>query len=106
MAVLTPLHFPPQVHRLRRGQLLLPLAVAGLFFLAVVLGAFHHHEDLTNHPNCAICAVAHHAPAVTVAPPTLVAITLPQLSTLIVPPLLTVVLTRPTTSLRSRAPPR
>ena len=106
MSVLTPLNSPLQPHRLQGLQRLLPLAAAGLFFLAVVLGAFHFHEDLTTHPDCAICAVAHHAPAVTVPPPTLVDITLPELPAQFASPYLTVGITHPPTSLRSRAPPR
>ena len=106
MSVSDVLPISPRTQRLRGVQLLLPLAVAGLLFLAVVLGALHHHEDLTHHPECAICAVLHHAPAVTVTPPTLVAITLSEMSTLIAAPLLAVILTRPNRSLRSRAPPR
>jgi hypothetical protein len=31
--------------------------------VAVLLGSFHHHDDEQDHPDCSICAVAHHQPS-------------------------------------------
>jgi hypothetical protein len=88
----------------RRRQLLLSLGLAMLFLVAVLLGSIHHHHDLQDHPNCAICAVAHHPgiePAAP-APPAVYPPALPVLFGLLVP---AAVIARPTSTLRSRAPP-
>jgi hypothetical protein len=31
-----------------------------LFVLATIAMAFHHHEDGADHPDCPVCAAAHH----------------------------------------------
>ncbi|BCS53213.1 hypothetical protein [Geobacter sp. SVR] len=54
-------HAPPGHIRIRKlknraGALLLSF----LLTAAMVLSAFHHHADEQDHPDCSICAVAHH----------------------------------------------
>ncbi|MDD2852381.1 MAG: hypothetical protein PHY09_10865 [Desulfuromonadaceae bacterium] len=39
------------------------LTLSGMMIVAVLLGSFHHHDDLDDHPDCSICAVAHHQPS-------------------------------------------
>jgi hypothetical protein len=34
-----------------------------LFILATFVEAFHHHRDGLDHPDCPVCAAAHHTPA-------------------------------------------
>ena len=90
--------------RNRRRQLLLSLGLALLFLVAVLLGSIHHHHDQQDHPNCAICAVANHPGIETAAPspPAIYPPTLPALFSLLA---LAAVIARPTSTLRSRAPP-
>ncbi|HEY7744807.1 MAG TPA: hypothetical protein VIA07_00615 [Desulfuromonadales bacterium] len=89
----------------RRRQLLLSLGLAFLFLVAVLLGSIHHHHDLQDHPNCAICAVANH-PGIETAAPSLPAVYPPELPALFSLMVLATVIARPNSTLRSRAPPR
>jgi len=89
----------------RRRQLLLSLGLAVLFLVAVLLGSIHHHHDLQDHPNCAICVVAHH-PGIETAAPSPPAVFPPALPVLFGLLVLAAVFARPNTTLRSRAPPR
>lgn len=91
--------------RNRRRQLLLSLGLAFLFLVAVLLGSIHHHHDLQDHPNCAICAVTHH-PGMETAAPSPPAVYPPALPTLFGLLVLAAAIVRPTSALRSRAPPR
>jgi hypothetical protein len=34
-----------------------------LFLCTQIHSVIHHHDDLVDHPNCSICAVAHHQSA-------------------------------------------
>ena len=36
------------------------LLLSGLLLVAVVMGSYHPHSDEQDHPDCSICAVAHH----------------------------------------------
>ncbi|HIJ97381.1 MAG TPA: hypothetical protein HPP94_16945 [Desulfuromonadales bacterium] len=36
------------------------MALSVVMLAAVLLGSFHHHSDEKDHPDCSICAVAHH----------------------------------------------
>jgi hypothetical protein len=100
---------PPNIRRQApsrnaRKRLLLSLGLALHFLVAVLLGSIHHH-DLQDHPNCAICAVANH-PGIEIAAPSLPTVypqALPALFSLLV---LATVIACPTSTLRSRAPPR
>ena len=38
----------------------LALFMSVLMLVALLLGSFHHHDDLDDHPDCSICAVTHH----------------------------------------------
>jgi hypothetical protein len=88
-----------------RRHLLLSLGLVFLFLVAVLLGSIHHHHDLQDHPNCAICAVAHH-PGIETAAPSPSAVYPPELPALGSLLILVAVIARPNTILRSRAPPR
>jgi len=39
-----------------------------LFFCTQLHAVVHHHNDLEDHPDCAVCAVAHHQSADNVLP--------------------------------------
>jgi hypothetical protein len=44
-------------------------SLAVLMLLSVLLGSMHHHTDGHDHPDCSICAVAHHQPAASASIP-------------------------------------
>lgn len=94
--------------RSRNGQthFVCSLAFVLLILVALVLGNGHrhHHNDLQNHPDCAICAAADHFVADTIAPISLAA-QLPGFTALFAIPVQAAFIIRSTTTLHSRAPP-
>jgi|GEM_PF-3077208 len=90
----------------RIGRERLALCLATLLLLVAVLGSFHHHHDLADHPDCAVCAFVHHADATAPACPTLATLILPALPLLFVLQVLAPPAGRTASLLRSRAPPR
>lgn len=48
------------------------LLLSSLMIAAVLLISFHHHDDEQDHPDCSICAVAHHHTSNVFVPPTYV----------------------------------
>jgi hypothetical protein len=38
----------------------LSIIIVCLLLLSSLLTAYHHHDDGQDHPDCSICAVAHH----------------------------------------------
>jgi len=46
-----------------------------LFFCTQLHSVIHHHNDLEDHPDCAVCAVAHHQSADNVLPILFVSLT-------------------------------
>jgi len=100
------LNRPTQFHTdFGRVKYLLSFSLVLLVFFAAILGGFHHHHDLNDHPDCAVCAAVH-IQGTAPDSPTLHEIILPiqpvQLPLLV----LTVPVFRPTSHLRSRAPPQ
>jgi len=97
-----PAPFDPTVGR---AHFLLSLTLAWVLFFAVVSVSFHHHGDLADHPDCAICAVAQHTGVEPFSPiPAVVGPAVPpSLFTLLV---LSVPEFRPVSLRRSRAPPQ
>jgi hypothetical protein len=92
-------------HQTKRSRPPLSFCLVPVLFLALVLGSFHHHHDLKDHPDCAACAFVHHTDATAPAGPALVTIILPVLPVLFVLRVLTPSTFRPVSILRSRAPP-
>jgi hypothetical protein len=91
--------------RLMRWRCWFAVSLVLVMFLAVVLGSFHHHSDLATHHDCAVCAAAHVS---STAPdsPTLPEIVLPVHPVPLPLLVLSIPVFRPTSHLRSRAPPQ
>lgn len=95
-------HYPPGKDPSVR---LLALFLSVLMPVAVLLESLHHHEDEQDHPDCAVCAVAHHHSADTAVPPPL-ALSLPTASPALFVPIIPLVISaRIIHSQRNRAPP-
>jgi hypothetical protein len=77
-----------------------------MLLFAAILGSFHHHHDLAEHPDCAVCAFVCQPNTLKPAGPALVAILPPILPVLFALLVLTLPAVRPTFPLRSRAPPQ
>lgn len=81
------------------------LVLSFILLIAMLLGSFHHHDDELDHPDCAICAVAHHHSADAAAPYP-VTLHLPaSYPALFIPIALAALVTRSIHSPRNRAPP-
>jgi hypothetical protein len=74
--------------RMQRRRLLIRMrgiVLAALLLVPLLSVAHHHGTDAPSHGSCAMCVVAHHAPAVLAAPTAAVAPTVLQVAALMTP---------------------
>ena len=64
---------------IRKVHQFIALYLALMVLYALVVGSFHHHHDLADHPYCAACVVVHHKANIISAIPTLPILLLPTL---------------------------
>ena len=55
--------------RHKDGRRFIAVVLSCLMLAAVLFSSIHYHNDEQDHPECSICAVAHHSPAVSIFVP-------------------------------------